>query len=132
MIELPRQPARRYAVLGLALFFVGVGVMHFTNVDFFLAIMPPYLPLHLELVYLSGAFEILGGLGVLVARIRARVGWGLVALLIAVYPANIHMALHPEEFSDMSAVALYGRLPVQFIFIAWAYWATRPEPASAA
>ena len=89
--------------------------------------MPPYLPAHVELVYLSGLFEILGGVAVLAPGIRSQAGWGLILLLFAVYPANLHMALHPELFPDVSATALYGRLPFQFLFAAWAYWATRPE-----
>jgi uncharacterized membrane protein len=89
--------------------------------------MPPYLPAHRDLVALSGAFEVLGGLGVLPRATRAAAGWGLMALLVAVYPANLHMALHPERFPSLPVVALYARLPLQFVFIAWAYWATRPE-----
>jgi uncharacterized membrane protein len=103
------------------------GVNHFVSPDFYVPMMPPYLPAHLELVYLSGVFEILGGILVLVPRVRAMAGWGLVALLMAIFPANIHMALSPELFPDMSTAALYARLPFQAVFLAWAYWATRPE-----
>lgn len=83
-------------------------------------------PLHLEAVYLSGLFEILGGVGVLIARTRSIAGWGLLALLIAVYPANIYMALTPEAFPDISLFALYFRLALQFLFFYWAYSITRP------
>lgn len=127
MLQLPKRRGRRFALLGLAAFFVGAGVNHFVNPDFFAGIMPPYLPAHLTLVYLSGVFEIFGGILVLVPRVRAAAGWGLVLLLLAIFPANAHMALSPELFPDTSAVALYARLPVQAFFIAWAYWATRPE-----
>jgi uncharacterized membrane protein len=112
-------------LLGLSVFFIVAGVNHFVNPDFYVRIMPAYLPAHLELVYLSGLFEVLGGIGVLLPRYRSLAGWGLIALLLAVYPANIHMALHPELFSEMSPAKIYARLPVQFVFIAWAYWATR-------
>ena len=83
-------------------------------------------PLHLEAVYLSGLFEILGGVGVLIARTRSIAGWGLLTLLIAVYPANIYMALTPEAFPDISLFALYFRLALQFLFFYWAYSITRP------
>ena len=76
-------------------------------------------------------FEILGGLGVLHPGTRVRAGYGLLALLAAVYPANIHMALHPELFPDISAAALYGRLPLQFVFAAAIWWSTRPESIQA-
>jgi uncharacterized membrane protein len=126
MLQLPQSVPRRLALLALAVFFVGAGVNHFANPDFYVRIMPPYLPAHLELVYLSGVLEVLGGLAVLVPGIRGLAGWGLIFLLVAVYPANVHMALHPELFPSMSTFALYARLPLQLVFIAWAYWATRP------
>ena len=88
--------------------------------------MPPIFPLHLEAVYLSGLFEILGGVGVLIARTRSIAGWGLLTLLIAVYPANIYMALTPEVFPDIPLFALYFRLALQFLFFYWAYSITRP------
>ena len=127
MLRLPKRLARKLALLALSAFFVVAGANHFVNPDFYVAIMPPYLPAHLALVHVSGVFEILGGLGVLVPAVRALAGWGLVLLLVAVFPANLHMALHPELFSDLPTFALYARLPVQILFIAWAYWATRPE-----
>ena len=129
MFKLPKSIPRRIALLLLSVFFIFAGVGHFSNTEFYLAIMPPYLPAHLQLVYLSGIFEILGGLGVLPARSRRWTGWGLVALLIAVYPANVHMVVHPEEFvaAGTSLWALYARLPLQFVAIAWVLWATRDE-----
>ena len=72
--------------------------------------MPPMFPLHLEAVYLSGLFEILGGVGVLIARTRSIAGWGLLALLIAVYPANIYMALTPEAFLPIGLVLFSSNL----------------------
>ena len=120
---------KRYAILVLAAFFVVAGANHFVKPDFYVGIMPPYLPAHLELVYLSGFFEILGGLGVLVPKTRVVAGRGLILLLMAVYPANIHMALHPELFPTIPVFALYARMPAQVFFVAWAYWATRPDGA---
>lgn len=125
----PRSHLRAAALLLLALAFVTAGVMHFVRAELFVAIMPPWIPWHLELVWLSGVFEILGGLGVLLPATRRVAGLGLVALLIAVYPANVHMALHPEAFvaRGMSEASLWIRLPFQFVFMAWAWWATRSE-----
>jgi uncharacterized membrane protein len=81
----------------MAASFAIVGVLHFTHAHIFLLMMPPYLPWHLELVYLSGVFEILGAIGLLVPKTRRFAAWGLLALLVAVFPANIHMALYSVE-----------------------------------
>lgn len=114
----------RILTLGLLAFaFTAVGITHFTNPDFFVAIVPPYLPAPLALVYISGFFEILGGLGLLVPKLRRLAGWGLIALMIAVYPANIHMAMNPDQFPEMSPTMLYIRLPIQFVMIAIVWWA---------
>jgi uncharacterized membrane protein len=118
---------RKWALLALAAFFVAAGANHFANPSFYVRIMPPALPAPLLLVYVSGFFEILGGVGVLVPALRSVAGWGLVMLLLAVFPANLYMAIHPERFADISVAVLYARLPLQAVFIAWAYWATRPE-----
>lgn len=98
------------------------------NTDFYVAMMPPYLPYHLELVTISGVFEILGGIGFLIPRIRQWAGWGLILLLVAVFPANIHMALHPEQFAELAPTwTLYLRLPIQFILISLVYWSMKTE-----
>ena len=109
-----------------ALFFVLAGVNHFRMTDFYLPMMPPWVPLHLESVYLSGVAEV--GLGVLLLIPRTSIisAWGLIALLIAVFPANLHMALHPDAFPDFSQAALWVRLPLQGVLVAWAFWYTRP------
>jgi uncharacterized membrane protein len=125
-LRLPEAPARRIALLALAVFFVAAGLNHFANEAFYLAMMPPWLPAHAELVLLSGVLEVLGGVAVLAPRLRNAAGWGLVALLVAVFPANLHMALNPELFPAFSARVLRARLPFQALFIAWAWWATRP------
>ena len=130
LLQLPRNWVRRLTLLALAVFFVLAGINHFANPGFYLKIMPPYLPAHLELVYLSGLFEVFGGIGVLLPRYRILAGWGLIALILAVYPANIHMAVHPELFPKIPLWALYARLPLQLVLIAWAFWATRPENPS--
>jgi uncharacterized membrane protein len=130
MFDLPRHRGRRVLLFVVAAFFVFAGVSHFTNPDFFVAIVPPYLPAPLVLVWLSGVFETLGGLGVLVAATRRFARWGLLALLAAVYPANLHMAVHPELFPEMSPAALYARLPFQFLFAWCVWWSTRPDEAA--
>lgn len=131
MLQLPAQRPKRYALLALAVFFIGAGANHFVAPDFYVGIMPSYLTLHLELVYLSGGFEILGGLAVLIPRMRSLAGWMLIALLVAVFPANLNMALNPDQFPGLSAVALYARLPAQGFLIGWARWATRPSEEAA-
>ena len=108
----------------LAILMVGAGITHFVNPDFFLKIMPPYLPLHLVLVYLSGCFEIaLGGL-LLVPRFSRLAAWGIIALLIAVFPANIYL-FQNQELLPASPMVHLLRLPLQIVFILWAYWFTR-------
>ena len=124
--KLPSGLSKKVVLLGLAIFFINVGVDHFINPDFYLSIMPPALPLHLEAVYISGFFEVLGGVGVLVPRLRKIAGWGLFALLVAVYPVNIYMALTPQAFPDTPLGALYFRLVLQFVFFYWAFSVTRP------
>jgi uncharacterized membrane protein len=109
-----------------AIFFVLAGLNHFLNVDFYMNIMPPYLPWHLFLVYLSGVCEIALGLLLLIPKFTSLAGWGLIALLFAVFPANIHMAVNPQLFPEFSPMLLLLRLPIQFVLIAWAYWYTSP------
>jgi len=108
----------------LALFFVLAGLNHFRVPDFYTKMIPSYLPFPLFLVYLSGAFEVVLGVALLIPRCRRMAAWGLIALLVAVFPANIHMALNPEVFPDYSPAMLWVRLPLQLVFAAWAYWYT--------
>lgn len=127
---LPVSWPKRIALLLLAVFFVFAGVSHFTNEAGFVRIVPPWLPQPRLMVQISGVAEIAGGVGLLIPQLRRAAAWGLIALLVAVYPANIHMALHPEQYADvMSATATLVRLPFQFLGIAWAWWMTRPDPA---
>src|SRR5438128_2113381 len=105
--------------------FVLAGVNHFVNPDFYVKIMPPYLPWHLALVVISGIAEAGLGLGLCYPRTARFAAWGLIALLIAVFPANIHMAAHPDLYPTIPPIALWLRLPLQGLLIAWAYWYTR-------
>jgi uncharacterized membrane protein len=110
----------------LAANFIAIGVAHFLGPQPFVAIMPPYLPLHLELVYLSGLFEILGGLGLVIPRVRKYAAWGLIALLIAVYPANIHMLVNEVYIEGLpkSKLMLWLRMPVQFVLMFLVAWSS--------
>lgn len=119
---MPRQP-----LLIIALFFVSGCIAHFVVTDFFVMAMPDYLGYHRELVIISGIFELLGGLGILLPQTRLWAGYGLIALVVAVYPANINMALHPERYADIPVILLYIRLPFQFLFVWFIWWAIRPE-----
>ena len=112
-------------VLGLA--YVLAGINHFINPAFYLDIMPPYLPWHGPLVFLSGVAEVALGALVLVPRWSALAAWGLILLLVAVFPANLHMALNPERYPDIAPMALWLRLPLQGVLILWAWWHTRRE-----
>ena len=127
VLQLPTKWWRKLSLFGLSLFFIYFGIDHFINPEFYLSIMPPAFPLHVEAVYISGFFEILGGITILIAPLRKIAGWGLVALLICVYPANIYMAITPEAFPEISRGLLYFRLPLQFLFIYWALSVTRPH-----
>ena len=117
----------RVARLLLAVSFILAGANHFISPQLYLSIMPPYLPAPLTLVYLSGFFEMLGGIGVLVPRVRRAAGWGLIALLVAVFPANLYMVTASEAFvvQGIPLWALYLRLPLQLALIAWVYWVTQ-------
>ena len=116
-------------LIGVA--FALAGVNHFVNPRLYNAMMPDYLPYHSELVYLSGVFEILGGIGMFFPRLRRVAGWGLILLLIAVYPANVHMALNPDKFYKIPKWGLYLRLPLQFLLIALVYWSMKIEEKEA-
>jgi uncharacterized membrane protein len=114
--------------LGLAvvfLWFMGGGITHFTDPDFFVSIMPPYIGWHLEIVFISGALEILGAIGILIPRLRQLSGNALIALVICVTPANIHMWLHPELFPDVPPAFLSIRLLVQVLLLWCIWWSTR-------
>ena len=113
------------SIIVMSWFYISAGLLHFTNTNWFLQIVPPYLPLKLELVYVSGFFEIIFGLMLLLPSWRYYAGWGLVLLLIAVYPANIYLAQTNGAAMNTSALVAWGRLPFQFLFIGIAYWHTK-------
>ena len=104
----------------LGVVFVAAGCMHFLKPAPYVKIMPPVLPFPLLLVYLSGVAEVAFGVGMF-TRFSPWAAWGLIALLLAVFPANIHMALHPELTPKLPVWTLWARLPFQGVFILWAY-----------
>ena len=107
--------------------YIYVGVRHFIDPDFFVAIMPDYLPYHLEAVYISGAFEIILGGMLFFKKSRWIAGWGLIALLFAVFPANVYLAQNEtaQQTVNISQITAIIRLPFQVLFIGLAYWHTK-------
>lgn len=108
---------------------IAVGVLHFVDPVPFTKIVPPGIGDPTLLVLISGFFEIAGGVGLLIPKVRAWAGYGLIALFVAVFPANIYMALNDiaPTGQHLPAIVLWGRLPFQFVFIALAWWVSRPE-----
>lgn len=121
---------KRKIILGLRGLFGAVmicaGAMHFITPNAYLRVMPDYLPWHLELVYISGVFEVLGGVGLFVKQVRPLSGWGLVALLLAVWPANIYMATE-GGMGVMTPVVAWVRVALQPALMWIAYVVSRPE-----
>jgi uncharacterized membrane protein len=108
-------------------FFVIAGINHFRDPAFYLRIMPPYLPWPYALVIISGIAEVALGIALLIPKLSRLAAWGLIALLVAVFPANLHMTMHPELYPEIPVIALWVRLPIQGLLILWAYWYTRIE-----
>jgi uncharacterized membrane protein len=113
----------------LAAFFIFAGIGHFRDPGFFLKIMPDYIPawLHGPAVSWSGVAEVLLGVLLLIPPTTRYAAWGLIALLIAVFPANIYGWQHSEEIFGISKAQHFIRLPLQALLIAWAWWYTRPK-----
>jgi len=114
---------RTFSIVLLSLLFIAAGINHFVSPDVYMKIMPDYLPWPLVLVYVSGFFEVLGGFGLAVPRLRRAAGWGLIALLVAVFPANVHMVSNAADFPTIPFWTLVARLPLQGVLIAWLWWA---------
>ncbi len=115
-------------------FYIVAGLMHFANPEFYLPMMPPYLPYHRELIFWSGVAEVLCGIGVLIPATRRAAAWATIALLIAVFPANIHIAINNVPLGGRSeglGIWNWVRLPFQGVLILWAWWYTRPDSAAA-
>jgi len=116
----------------MGLGYVVAGVLHFVVPELYAQIIPPILPAPLALVYLSGVAEIACGVGVLIPRTRRYAAWATIALLVAIFPANVYMATSMVVVdgiggSDPSPLIRWARLPLQGVLILWAYWYTNPE-----
>ncbi|WP_343069168.1 DoxX family protein [Hymenobacter citatus] len=112
----------------MALLYVGAGVMHFVKPKVYAKIVPPYLPAPLTLVYVSGVAELAGGLGLLLPATRRPAAWGLILLLLAVFPANVYMARHNDELFRLPTWMVWARLPLQLVLIGWAWRFARTPP----
>ena len=108
--------------------YIWVGVQHFTDTSFFLKIMPPSFPFHKESVYVSGVLEIIFGSGIIIKKTRFYASWGIILLLIAVYPANIYLAFSEDAQKAIGVSSFFAswvRLPIQFALIALAYFSSK-------
>jgi uncharacterized membrane protein len=117
------QPRVTLSLALIALLFIGSGILHFVKPDYYVRIMPPWLPAPLALVLISGAFEIVGGAAVLLPATRTLAGWGLILLLLAVFPANVQMLLNARaaHASPLWVAGLVARLPLQVALIYWVF-----------
>ena len=113
------------------LLFAIAGVLHFVFTPAYVAIVPPMLPGPRMLVWISGIAEIAGGVGLMIPSVRVAAGWGLVALLVAVFPANVYMAMRQGAPAgpQIPAWALWARLPLQAVFIWWVLRVSRSDLA---
>lgn len=121
---------KRILLYLMAAFYILAGVMHFVRPEYYVPMMPPYLPWHMLLIYLSGVAEVVLGVAVLIPSLRSAAGWGIILLLIAIFPANLHIALHNVPvFGAAQGAGVWNwvRLPLQAVLITWAWWYTRPE-----
>lgn len=107
--------------LPIAVLFLGSGILHFVKPGPYAAIVPDQLPAHRAIVYVSGAAEIAGALALLSRDSSRWAGWWLIALLVAVFPANVNMAVNAERFRSIPEVLLWVRLPLQGVLIAWVW-----------
>ncbi|MGH9777288.1 MAG: DoxX family protein [Candidatus Acidiferrales bacterium] len=120
---------RDKAAAAMAAMFFFTGTDHFLNPGRYLPMMPPYVPLPMVMIYVSGFFELLGAAGLLLRRTRRWASYGLVALLLGVFQANIYVALKGSSVEGLPDNPLYywTRLPLQFVFIGWALWCSKVE-----
>jgi uncharacterized membrane protein len=121
---------KRALLWAMAAFYVFAGINHFRDPGFYVPMMPAYLPWHRELIWASGVAEVALGLALLVPALRAPAAWGVIALLVAVFPANLHVALENVPIGGREeglGIWNWVRLPLQAVLIAWAWWYTRED-----
>jgi len=120
----PVKTLKDNAAVATGLTFVFTGVSHFFIPDKFMEMMPPFIPAPLLMVYVSGFLEILGGIGLIIPRTRRAAAWGLILLLLAVFPANIYTALKNVQLGGFMSYPVYQwlRLPMQIVLIWWVWW----------
>ena len=110
------------SIIIMSLVYIMAGTNHFINPDWYVRIVPPIFPFKTAIVYISGILEIILGSLLIFPKTRFIAGWGLIILLVAVYPANIYVALTNGEAMDITPLIAWGRLPFQFVLIGLAYW----------
>ena len=118
---------KRLAKLFAGPVMLAAGINHFLNPDLYLEMIPKGLPAARALVFVSGGAEVLGALGTMNRHTRRAAGWLLIVTLVAVYPANIYMALNPSSFPSIPTWSLRARLPLQVLFVYWAWLATMSD-----
>ena len=109
-------------ILAMSCFYMNVGVKHFIEPEWFLQIMPPNFPHHFQAVYWSGFFELLFGFLLINPKTRFIAGWGIIFVMITVFPANLYLAVNDGAVMGISKELAWGRLPFQYVFIGLAYW----------
>ena len=109
-------------ILITSCFYMNVGVKHFVEPEWFLQIMPPNFPHHYQAVYWSGFFELLFGFLLINPKTRFIAGWGIIFVMITVFPANLYLAVNDGAVMGISKELAWGRLPFQYVFIGLAYW----------
>ena len=117
-----RMDLKFITILIMSCFYMNVGVKHFVDPEWFLQIMPPNFPHHYQAVYWSGFFELLFGFLLINPKTRFIAGWGIIFVMITVFPANLYLAVSDGAVMGISKELAWGRLPFQYVFIGLAYW----------
>ena len=117
-----RMELKFITILIMSCFYMNVGVKHFVEPEWFLQIMPPNFPHHYQAVYWSGFFELLFGFLLINPKTRFIAGWGIIFVMITVFPANLYLAVNDGAVMGISKELAWGRLPFQYVFIGLAYW----------
>ena len=117
-----RMDLKFLTIIVMSCFYMNVGVKHFVEPEWFLQIMPPNFPHHYQAVYWSGFFELLFGFLLINPKTRLIAGWGIIFVMISVFPANLYLAVTDGAAMNISKELAWGRLPFQYLFIGLAFW----------